>query len=436
MIRKVLASCLLAFVWLTTSMIVHAKTDPLVIVRTTATELTFRLIEDKALIEQQSHYLEQLIDDHLSPVVDYRHMSRQALGKYWRRASESQKREFQAAFKRKLIRSYAHAFKAFQGQDIHFGPALFHDENTDHALIRSYLQDTSGEKVHLDYRMHHQNGWQVYDIVIEGISLTTTFKEQIQNLIKQNGLSRALSKLTKQFPDDRPTIVLGADNWAPYVSDSLPDKGLAAAIVSTAFEQLGYKVEIHFAPWKKLLEGTGKGTLDGLLATWPNQKSPDFVLSDAYLKSELRFIKRSNDPFTYQNPEQLAQFLQNKSYRLGIFADYNYQDYIDHIDGKFQVERLDYCSQLFREVASNNIDLALVDRWIADNELASKENVAEYLSVVPTGIAETTIHLALTNQQPTDQNSRFLLEGFNKILARLQHSGEYQNLLTRHQYPQ
>lgn len=435
MIRKLLALCLLVTTWLTAPLTAHAKTDPLIVVRSTAAELTTRLVEDKALITAQSHYLEQMIEDLLSPVVDYRHMSRQALGKYWKRASEGQKLEFQATFKRKLIRTYSHAFKAFQGQELHFGPALFQDNNTDRALIRSYLKDSEGKRVHLDYRLHHQNSWQIHDIVIEGISLAKTFKDQIQDLIKQNGLSRALSKLNREFPDTRPKVVLGSDNWAPYASETLPDKGLAVAIVSSVLEHLGYRVEIRFSPWKKLLEEASEGNLDGLLATWPNQTPPYFLLSEAYLKSELRFIKRSDDPFTYKNPDQLSQFLQDKSYRLGIFANYNYQDYIGEIEGHFDVEKLDYCSQLFREVASNNIDLALVDRWIADNELASKENIAGYLSMVPEGIAETSIHLALS-QQNSALNSKTLLEGFNKVLARLQQSGEYQDLLIRHQYPQ
>ena len=429
--QRLAVLCMLAFAWMTLPAVSIAQSDPLLLLRDKASVLSGRLIEDASLIQSQPHYLEQMISEQLGRVVDYRYMCRKALGKYWKRASISQKKEFESAFKRKLIRTYAYAFKSYQGQKIHFGPTRSQDNNTDRALIRSHLE-VSNNKVELDYRLHHQDGrWQVYDILIDGSSLVTTFSDQIQQLIKQHGVARAISKLSREYPDDRRTIALGSDNWGPYASENLPDKGLAAAIVSTVLEHLGYRVSIEFSPWKKLVGRVNEGKLDGLLATWPNQTPEHFALSESYLESELRFIKRLDDPFVYQNPTQLRQFMTNKSYRLGIFSSYNYQDYTGKITEQFDVQKLDYCSQLFREVANNNIDLALVDRWIADNELASKDNIAEHLTVVPKGIAQTTIHLALNGQ--TD--SPALLDGFNKILNRIRQSGEYQNLLSKHQYP-
>merc|ERR1711941_7861 len=134
---------------------------------------------------------------------------------------------------------------------------------------------------------------QVYDILINGGSLVTTFSDQIQHLINEYGVGRAISKLTREYPDNRRVITLGADNWAPYASENLPDQGLAVAIVSKALERLGYRVDIQFSPWKKLVEQVSTGELDGLLATWPNQTPDSFQLSKPYLESELRFIKRS-----------------------------------------------------------------------------------------------------------------------------------------------
>lgn len=429
--QRLAVLCMLAFAWITLPAVSMAQSDPLLLLRDKASVLSGRLLEDAALINSQPHYLEQMISEQLDRVVDYRYMCRKALGKYWKRTSITQKKEFESAFKRKLIRTYAHAFKAYKGQKIHFGPTRSQDNNTDRALIRSHLDISTG-KVELDYRLHHQDGrWQVYDILIGGSSLVTTFRDQIQQLIKQHGVARAISKLSKEYPDDRRTIVLGADNWGPYASENMPDKGLATAIVSNVLEHLGYRVRIEFSPWKKLVDQASNGKLDGLLATWPDQLPGSFALSDSYLESELRFIKRADDPFVYQNPEQLSQLMADKPYRLGIFASYNYQHYTGQLTDQFDVKKLDYCSQLFREVASNNIDLALVDRWIADNELASKDNIAEYLSVVPKGIAQTTIHLALNGQA----DSPVLLDGFNKILHRIRQSGEYQTLLSKHQYP-
>merc|ERR1711879_1080047 len=267
-----------------------AKSDPLSLLQRTAHGLTEQLINDHSLIESQDHYLEQMIDDRLAPVIDYHYMCRKALGKYWKRMSLTQKQEFEQAFKRKLIRTYSHAFKAYSGQSVHFSPASIQQDNTDRAFVSSHLKGGSGQNVNLDYRLHHQDGrWQVYDILINGGSLVTTFSDQIQHLINEYGVGRAISKLTREYPDNRRVITLGADNWAPYASENLPDQGLAVAIVSKALERLGYRVDIQFSPWKKLVEQVSTGELDGLLATWPNQTPDSFQLSKPYLESELRF---------------------------------------------------------------------------------------------------------------------------------------------------
>ncbi len=425
---------LMFFIFIAAGSQALTRSDPLVLVKATADQVTSRLVDDKLLIDSQSHYLEQLINETLIPVVDYHYMSRKALGDYWKRTSATQKEEFQAAFKRKVIRTYTNAFRAFKGQPIQFTQTNT-SSDTDRVNIKSQTTDASGNPIQLNYSLYfHDSHWQIYDVLINGTSLVKTFRDQIQSLIKEYGLSRAISKLSREYPDNRPIVTLGISNWAPYASEQLPDQGLAVAIVKEAITSLGYKVNIVFAPWKKLLEQADNGKLDGILATWPDLLPTSYALTASYLESELRFIKRIDDPFTYQNPTQLSQLLKKSSYKLGVFSDYDYQKHIGNLDEQFNIHRLDYCSQLFREVANRSIDLALVDRWVADNELASKEHIAEHLTVVPASIAKTTIHLAMHRKKQTPETAAFI-GGFNHILKRMRSSGHYQDLLDRHQFP-
>ncbi|GAA0857290.1 hypothetical protein [Aliiglaciecola litoralis] len=44
-------------------------------------------------------------------------------------------------------------------------------------------------------------------------------------------------------------VHLAAGEWAPYVGESLPDNGVAAAIVELVFKQMGYQTQLQFMPW-------------------------------------------------------------------------------------------------------------------------------------------------------------------------------------------
>ena len=92
-----------------------ASEDPRTIVETAAKEMTSRLITDKDKVSNQEYYLEQLVNELLLPVVDHKFMAKRVLGKHWKKTSSSQKQQFTEAFKHKVIRTYAGAFKAFNG---------------------------------------------------------------------------------------------------------------------------------------------------------------------------------------------------------------------------------------------------------------------------------------------------------------------------------
>ena len=118
--------------------------------------------------------------------------------------------------------------------------------------------------------------------------------------------------------------------------------------------------------------------------------------------------------------------------RLGIYSEINYGPWLDNIDRYFAVEPRDYCSQLFRDVANNNLDLALVDEWVASTELASNPTIAEHLVLAPGDIARTSIHLAINRQL---SNASALITGFNHMLQQMKQDGSYQQILEKHQYP-
>ncbi len=414
---------------------VQAADDaPRTTVETTAKAMTDRLISDRELVQNQENYVEQLVDELLLPVVDHVYMAKRVLGKYWKRASMEQQKTFTIAFKEKVIRTYAGAFRAFDGQTILFEDSRLNDEGNQ-AIVKSQIQRVGAPPIRVDYKLYlKQKQWQVFDVIIEGVSLTKSFRAQVSLSIEQDGLAQAISKLADEYKSAAPTVKLGARAWGPYLGSNLPGFGLAADIVTTAFARAGYQVELVFAPALKIEENTSAGQLQGEIAAWqPQQASATQLYSVPYLENTLVFIKRDDDPFDYASPDMLKQHLTNKGYRLGVFNGVDYGQAFSQIAPLFHLQKLDYCSQLFREVANKSIDLALVDSWMADIELNSKEHIANHLQRVATPLASRELRVSIARSAT---GAEALIQAFNTGLERIKADGTYQSLLKKHNYPQ
>ncbi|MCD8524167.1 MAG: ABC transporter substrate-binding protein [Saccharospirillaceae bacterium] len=413
---------------------VQADDAPRTTVETTAKAMTDRLLSDRELVQTQENYVEQLVDELLLPVVDHVYMAKRVLGKYWKRASMEQQKAFIDAFKEKVIRTYAGAFRAFDGQTILFEDSRLNDEGNQ-AIVKSQIQRVGATPIRVDYKLYlSKNRWQVYDVIIEGVSLTKSFRDQVSLSIEQDGLAQAISKLANEYQSAAPRVRLGAHTWGPYLGSNLPGSGLAADIVTTAFARAGYQVELVFAPTLKIEEHTDTGQLHGEIAVWQPQQASDTQLYSApYLDNTLVFIKRDGDPFEYASPALLQQSLNGKSYRLGVFNGVDYGQEFQQIAPMFHLQTLDYCSQLFREVAGKSLDLALVDAWMADIELKSKEHIASHLQIVSTPLASRGLRVSIARSA---KGAEALIQAFNTGLERIKADGTYQYLLKTHNYPQ
>lgn len=412
----------------------HAKDDiPRQLVEEASVNMTSRLIEDRELVQTQDYYLENLVDELLLPVVDHVYMAKRVLGKHWKRASKEQQKTFVRAFKQKVVRTYAGAFKAFNGEKIKFENSRLNKKGNQ-AFVKSQILRIGAANIRVDYKLYFKKEkWRVFDVIIEGVSLVKSFRDQVSINIEKDGLAKAISKLAAEYKSETPEVKLGGSAWGPYLGKHLPNYGLAAEIVSAAFSRVGYQVKIEFMPWPRVLDEVADGTLDGSIATWhTEERAKTLLFTDAYIANKLIFVKRGNDPFNYQNPEQLKQFTEGKSYRLGVFNDFAYGPEFNKVQPLFKIEEREYCSQLFRDVANKSLDIALVDHWVADAELKDKKHIADHLTTVAGVLENRPLHATFPR---TNKRSKDLVAAFNAGLKRLKQDGTYQTLLDQHKFP-
>jgi phospholipid transport system substrate-binding protein len=129
-------------------------------------------------------------------------ISRFVLGNHWRTATDAEKREFMEVFREFTALSYAKRFEAYSGQKLEI--LGIRDQTTDKgkrkAMVQSELTRSDGTPVKVDWRVREAgDGWRIYDVVVEGVSMLLTQRSEFTAVIQQQGgMSGLLQQLRKR----------------------------------------------------------------------------------------------------------------------------------------------------------------------------------------------------------------------------------------------
>jgi len=412
----------------------NAEQEPRLIVEQAAQQLTQRLITDKDKIASQEYYLEQIVDELLLPVVDHVYMAKRVLAKNWKKTSKEQKKQFIVAFKHKVIRTYAGAFKAFNGEEIIFEDAKF-SKTGKKASVKSAIQRMGAPAIDVTYKLYYKKEkWLTYDVVIEGVSLVKSFRDQFKHSIERNGLAKAISLLATEYKSETPTLKMAGHVWEPYISNHLPANGLAVNLVTAVFARAGYQVDMQFMPWQRVAEGLSNGDVDLSVASWYSPtRAQEALFTAPYLTNELVIVKRKLDPLNFANNQQFKDYVSKKSYRLGVFKEFGYGEKFDEIAPLVSLSYYKYCKSMLRDVATKSTDIALIDRWTAKNSLINSQNIADHLEVIPTPLISRGLHTTISLKR---KDRDIIASAFNQALKEMKDDGSYDKILAHHNYPQ
>nr|NIR32594.1 ABC transporter substrate-binding protein [Gammaproteobacteria bacterium]NIU07030.1 ABC transporter substrate-binding protein [Gammaproteobacteria bacterium]NIV76042.1 hypothetical protein [Gammaproteobacteria bacterium]NIX88303.1 hypothetical protein [Gammaproteobacteria bacterium] len=153
-----------------------APAEPAQVVRETTEHLLDTVKARSETLRDDEAAMKQVIDEILMPVVDFPYFSRLVLGKYWRRADSEQRERFLERFRALLVKTYALQLVEFSDVGVSYKDAQLERDGTE-AAVRVEIRPRDGKPVQVQYIMHlRDERWQVYDIIVEGISTVVTFR--------------------------------------------------------------------------------------------------------------------------------------------------------------------------------------------------------------------------------------------------------------------
>ena len=171
--------------------------DPLKFVKSTADQVLSEVADRKAELTAEPAKIYELVDQVILPRFDFVRMSQLVLGKYWRQATPEQREAFVREFQELLIRTYATALLNYSGQEIVYLPLRAGRDVRD-VTVNTQVREVGAPAVPVDYRlMLSDNGWKVYDVSIDSISLVSNYRSSFASQIRRYKIDGLIAKLEK-----------------------------------------------------------------------------------------------------------------------------------------------------------------------------------------------------------------------------------------------
>jgi phospholipid transport system substrate-binding protein len=186
--------------------------DAAVLIERTINEAVSAVHLEREAIKQDPRAAYRLIERTLSPHVDFEVVARLVLGREWRSASPQQRQRFTTAFRETLLRTFAIALS----EHVDLIASRFQEDRQlltvkplpiavegKRVVVRSELA-TDAKPVAIDYRLHaSDDGWKVYDVMIENISFITNYRTEYGALVRREGLERVIEQLEEKNAGNR-----------------------------------------------------------------------------------------------------------------------------------------------------------------------------------------------------------------------------------------
>jgi len=194
---KRLLAAMVLFSLLSTVSFANELLSPEQLTRNTADEVLSILRKDHNITQDQAQ-VQRLVDEKVLPYFDFQRMTQLAMGRNWRSASPAQKEELVKQFRKLLVRTYSSALQSYSNQTITYLPFHMAPSDTD-VVVKTQIKQPGQQPVPVDYSLEKTNqGWKVYDIAVDGVSLVTHYRSSFNFEVQRNGVEGLIVVLTKK----------------------------------------------------------------------------------------------------------------------------------------------------------------------------------------------------------------------------------------------
>ena len=168
---------------------------PDVLVRDVTNEVLEIIKEDRDIQAGDRKKILDLVEVKILPHFNFARITQLAVGKNWRSATPEQRQALVNAFRTLLVRTYSSALATYRNQTSAVKPTDVKPGDND-TVVKVQINQPNGQPLMIDYSMEKTpQGWKVYDVVVGGISLVTSYRSSFNNEINRSGIDGLIKTL-------------------------------------------------------------------------------------------------------------------------------------------------------------------------------------------------------------------------------------------------
>jgi phospholipid transport system substrate-binding protein len=147
--------------------------------------------------ELESSAKKERIRGIISARFDYRAMSQSTLAQNWKTATPQQQDRFVDLYARMMQNTYLVLVEAYTDQEVRYGEEKIRKDT--YAEVDTFILDT-GKEIPVTYKLRRKaDGWYVYDVIIEGVSMISNYRSSYQQIVRADGMDGLLAKIEEKL---------------------------------------------------------------------------------------------------------------------------------------------------------------------------------------------------------------------------------------------
>lgn len=158
---------------------------------------TLKALGDRGLTTEKR---EDLVRNLMTTHLDLDAVGQFCLGRYSRGMTDEQKKEYAGLFQDYLVKVYSQLLSQYNGEtlEVRDGVKAAGSEQ----VVESQINRQSGPPIRVEWKTHEKDGKPlVTDVVVEGVSMAFTQRQQFESVIQNNGgkLEALFAAMRKQI---------------------------------------------------------------------------------------------------------------------------------------------------------------------------------------------------------------------------------------------
>ncbi len=170
--------------------------DPMEGIKQTTDKILSILTDPVLKAPSKTAEREKLIRQAVDERFDWGEIARRSLATHWAKRTDEERKEFVRLFADLVERTYMSKVEGYSGEKVLYGGS---DQDGNYATVNVKIVTKQNKDIPVEYRLKKAgDGWLIYDISVEGVSLVNNYRTQFNSIILQSSYENLVKRLREK----------------------------------------------------------------------------------------------------------------------------------------------------------------------------------------------------------------------------------------------